>query len=82
MSDLIFDTEPANWQELEDLVCQAFQEMGYESRRNEAVKTVRGKVNIDVCQRRRENVSAGRSKIASRAEPNAPRDGFAARQTE
>jgi hypothetical protein len=55
MSDLIFDTEPAKWQELEDLVCQAFQEMGYESRRNEDVKTVRGKVNIDVYAVKRSN---------------------------
>jgi hypothetical protein len=48
MSDLIFDTEPTNWQELEDLVCQAFEEMGYESKRDEEIQSVCGKAKIDV----------------------------------
>jgi hypothetical protein len=34
MTNLIFDHEPRTWEELEDMVCQAFHEMGYESNRN------------------------------------------------
>lgn len=45
---LIFDSEPATWQELEELVCRAFDEMGYESTRNVEILTVRGAVRVDV----------------------------------
>ena len=45
---MIFNSSPDTWQELEKLVCQAFCEMGYESYRNKPIKTVRGKVEIDV----------------------------------
>lgn len=45
---MIFDSPPATWQELEELVCQAFCEMRYESYRNHQIKTVRGRVKIDV----------------------------------
>ena len=45
---MIFDSYPDTWQELEELVCQAFREMRYESHRNHQIKTVRGNVKIDV----------------------------------
>jgi hypothetical protein len=48
MSNLIFDTEPDTWQELENMVCQAFEEMGYESNRKAEISTARGTVEIDV----------------------------------
>jgi hypothetical protein len=43
-----FDHEPTNWQELEQLIQQAFEEMGYESNRNYPLVTVRGTARIDV----------------------------------
>ncbi|VAW92396.1 hypothetical protein MNBD_GAMMA21-1291 [hydrothermal vent metagenome] len=43
-----FDTSPDTWQNLEIMVQQAFDEMGYESHRNHPVETVRGTVAIDV----------------------------------
>ena len=48
MTDRIFDIEPVTWQELEGMVFQAFQEMGYDARRNHEIATVRGKVRIPV----------------------------------
>lgn len=48
MGRAFFDKPPANWQNLEDLVAQAFCEMGYQSNRNYKLSTVRGAVNIDV----------------------------------
>jgi restriction endonuclease len=48
MDNLFFDTEPQTWQELEELVCQAFIEMGYEIHRNKNITTVRGAAKIDV----------------------------------
>lgn len=48
MAHRIFDSEPLTWQDLELMVAQAFEEMGYESHRNEEISTVRGKVRIDV----------------------------------
>lgn len=48
MPRLFFDQEPSNWQELEELTQQAFEEMGYESNRNHPLVTVRGTVRIDV----------------------------------
>jgi hypothetical protein len=45
---MIFDSSPTTWQELEDQVCQAFCEMGYESHRNYKIETPRGDVEIDV----------------------------------
>jgi len=44
----IFDTSPNTWQDLEIMVQQAFDEMGYESHRKYPVETVRGTVEIDV----------------------------------
>jgi hypothetical protein len=44
----IFDVPPSTWQELEAMVAQAFDEMGYESHQNHEVMTVRGTVKIDV----------------------------------
>jgi hypothetical protein len=43
-----FDKEPATWQELEEMVHQAFTEMGYVSNRAHKLGTVRGTVEIDV----------------------------------
>ncbi|EBA17413.1 hypothetical protein RSK20926_06742 [Roseobacter sp. SK209-2-6] len=48
MGRTFFDKPPADWQELEELVTQAFFEMGYESYRNYKLCTVRGAANIDV----------------------------------
>ena len=45
---MIFDREPNTWEELEEMVNQAFQEMGYESNRNQELSTARGKVIMDV----------------------------------
>jgi hypothetical protein len=55
MPNLIFDAEPVTWQELELMVSQAFDEMGYESHRNEEISTVRGKVKVDVHAIKRSN---------------------------
>jgi hypothetical protein len=55
MPNLIFDSEPPTWQDLELMVAQAFDEMGYESHRNEEISTVRGKVKIDVNAIKRTN---------------------------
>ena len=43
-----FDAEPDTWQALEQMVAQAFSEMGYESYRNYPLDTARGKVDVDV----------------------------------
>jgi hypothetical protein len=43
-----FDKEPAIWQELEEMLHQAFTEMGYVSNRAHKLKTVRSTVEIDV----------------------------------
>jgi restriction endonuclease Mrr len=43
-----FDREPNNWHQLEEMVQQAFAEMGYESNRAHKIQTVRGTVEIDV----------------------------------
>ncbi len=48
MTSEFFDRTPANWKELEEMVQQAFGEMGYESNRAYQLQTVRGKVEIDV----------------------------------
>ena len=48
MTKSIFDHNPSTWQELEEMVKQAFQEMGYKAERNSEVDTIRGKVKIDV----------------------------------
>jgi len=45
---MIFDTPPQNWKHLEEMVNQAFGEMGYESYRDHELSTVRGTVRIDV----------------------------------
>lgn len=48
MAAKFFDKPPANWQELEELVAQAFMEMGYKSNRQHKVKLVRGSAVVDV----------------------------------
>jgi len=48
VSRRFFDSAPSSWQELEVMVAQAFEEMGYETYRNHEVATVRGHVRIDV----------------------------------
>jgi hypothetical protein len=55
MTDRIFDIEPVTWQELEGMVFQAFQEMGYDASRNHEIATVRGKVRVDVYAVQRSN---------------------------
>ena len=45
---MIFDTPPRDWKHLEEMVNQAFDEMGYESYRDHELSTVRGTVRIDV----------------------------------
>ncbi|PZQ45539.1 MAG: hypothetical protein DI551_07085 [Micavibrio aeruginosavorus] len=47
MENKFFDTEPQNWQELEDMIRLAFAEMGYEIGERK-IKTVRGNVTVDV----------------------------------
>lgn len=44
----LFDVEPSTWQELEQMTSQAFDEMGYESKPQHQLKTVRGSVVVDV----------------------------------
>jgi hypothetical protein len=48
MSNKIFDHKPKTWQELEKMVYTAFAEMGYESKKNITIKTIRGHIAIDV----------------------------------
>jgi len=43
-----FDSEPNSWQDLEEQVHQAFEEMGYEATRDCELETVRGRVRVDV----------------------------------
>jgi len=49
---MIFQTGPETWQELEELVHQAFSEMGYEAHRQHQLDTVRGSVKVDVYARK------------------------------
>jgi hypothetical protein len=44
----MFDENPKDWMELERMVCQVFEELGYETHREQELTTVRGKVNVDV----------------------------------
>src|ERR1700730_16436453 len=55
MTDRIFDIEPVTWQELEGMVFQAFQEMGYDASSNHEIATARGKVRVDVYAVQRSN---------------------------
>jgi hypothetical protein len=48
MNKRIYDNDPNNWQELEEMVCQAFIEMRYKAQRNYEVDTIRGKVKVDI----------------------------------
>jgi len=48
MATKFFDRTPERWQDLEEMVKQAFTEMGYKSDRAHKLKTVRGTVEIDV----------------------------------
>lgn len=45
---MFFDRNPDTWQDLEEMVRQAFDEMGYESTRGHELSTVRGKARVDV----------------------------------
>src|SRR6266446_2740475 len=45
---MIFDRDPENWRELEQLVQQMFAEMGCTAEVGRTIETVRGEVNIDV----------------------------------
>jgi hypothetical protein len=47
-----FDKKPGSWKDLEQMVQQAFCEMGYESKKSHSLDTVRGKVEIDVFARK------------------------------
>lgn len=44
----IFSKEPGNWRELQDMVATIFLDMGYDTAIEKDIKTVRGKVNVDV----------------------------------
>jgi len=48
---LIFREKPKNWEELEEKVCQVFREAGCNAARNQTLKTVRGRVDVDVVVR-------------------------------
>jgi hypothetical protein len=48
MTAKFFDRTPENWQDLEEMVKQAFAQMGYKSNRGHKLKTIRGTVEIDV----------------------------------
>jgi len=45
---MIFDTEPQNWNELQNYVGQMFEECGFETEISKVVELVRGKKEIDV----------------------------------
>lgn len=48
MNNVIFDQIPGTWEELEKMVFQAFQEMGYKAKRNFNIRTIRGNVKVDI----------------------------------
>ena len=48
VNKLIFDHSPGTWRELEEMVYQAFNEMGYTCTKNKEMPTIRGKIKIDV----------------------------------
>ena len=48
MAEKFFDRTPESWQDLEEMVKQAFTEMGYISNRGHKLRTIRGTVEIDV----------------------------------
>jgi len=54
----IFDTEPADWRELQERVAQLFSEIGCDARIGETVTLVRGKKEIDVLVRDPETTPA------------------------
>ncbi len=45
---MIFVDDPVDWKDLERRVAQVFEEIGCDTRRQETVQTVRGRVQIDV----------------------------------
>jgi hypothetical protein len=47
-SNLFFDRTPTDWKDLEQMVQQAFAEMGYQSHRAHSLATIRGSVEVDV----------------------------------
>lgn len=48
---MIFRDPPSSWQDLESKVCQIFIESGYVAFKNKTVRTVRGRVAVDVVAR-------------------------------
>jgi hypothetical protein len=48
MAANFFDRKPSSWQELEEMVHQAFTEMGYLSNRAHKLNTIRGTVELDI----------------------------------
>jgi hypothetical protein len=49
----IFPGKPLDWQDLENKVCQIFLEIGPTATRRKSIKTVRGRVDVDVVVRDR-----------------------------
>ena len=47
----IFPGKPLDWQDLENKVCQIFLEIGPTATRRKSIKTVRGRVDVDVVVR-------------------------------
>jgi len=47
----IFPGKPLDWQDLENKVCQIFLEIGPTASRRKSIKTVRGRVDVDVVVR-------------------------------
>lgn len=45
---MIFSSEPRDWKDLQNKVCQIFNEMGYDASVEKVIATVRGEVEIDV----------------------------------
>ena len=45
---MMFDSTPSDWKELQEYVCQAFNEMGCKAEEGKPIETVRGTVNVDV----------------------------------
>jgi hypothetical protein len=50
-SPIIFPGKPVDWEDLENKVCQIFSEMGCTATRRKSIKTVRGRVDVDVVVR-------------------------------
>ena len=55
---MIFDRQPQDWRDLQNMVAQMFEELGCEVIAGEQVSLVRGKKEIDVLVRDPSTVSA------------------------